>query len=175
MDKPSTAQHQTGPSQCDAWKIPSREPSTYDDLTDLEKGAVKSYLSQVPLDYLSYNLDVPLVDLIPRMQLYVVLFCENDNAGLLDKILKDAVSYAKFCNGLSPNFMEADDEFVVAVRAEHGALDARMADPLQRHQIRLAFRNTNFRADAGVAEELRPTGDRNMDGSGGDADAEMMD
>ncbi|CAJ2508708.1 Uu.00g137340.m01.CDS01 [Anthostomella pinea] len=109
MDKPSTAQYQTGPSQRDTWKIPSRDPSTYDYLNDLEKGAVKSYLSEVPLDYLSQHLDMPLIDLIPRMQLYVVLHCENENAGL-DQTLKDPVSYAKFCNGLSPNFMKADDD-----------------------------------------------------------------
>ncbi|KAI0438604.1 hypothetical protein F4803DRAFT_85695 [Xylaria telfairii] len=150
--------------------------------SDLAAAAAASNFQMLPLNMqrraLSYlrgdaatgwahDVGLPLMDMFQQLRACVLLLCEDENPALARDVLRDADAYARFRDGLNPNFLAPDDEFVRSVRAENACLDARLKDPYQRWKIVLAFRTVDFPA-------LAETGDGAADGAGEDTPEEDM-
>lgn len=130
-----------------------------------------NYLRGDPATGWAYDLGLPLMDMFQQLRACVLLLCEDENPALARDVLRDGAAYARFRDGLNPNFLAPDDEFVQSVRAGNACLDARLKDPYQRWRIVLAFRTVDYPALLGE-EEGRELGEEDMasddDAAGGE-------
>ncbi|KAI0451386.1 hypothetical protein F5B21DRAFT_487371 [Xylaria acuta] len=125
-----------------------------------------SYLRGQPATDWARDLGLPLLDMFRHLRCCVLLFCEDENPAL-PAVLRDPVAYARFRDGLNPNFLAPDDDFVQSVRGRNPCLDARLKNPHQRWRIVLAFRTVDFPA------VMEGKGEEAMSG-GEDRDEEKM-
>ncbi|KAI1747176.1 hypothetical protein F4782DRAFT_449419 [Xylaria castorea] len=114
-----------------------------------------NYLRGDPATNWAVDLGLPLMDMFRDLRCCVLLLCEDENPGLR-AVLRDPVAYARFRDGLNPNFLAPDGDFVRGVRELSPGLDARLRDPYQRWRIVLAFRTVDFPA---VVEESESEGE----------------
>ncbi|KAI1738709.1 hypothetical protein F4680DRAFT_467087 [Xylaria scruposa] len=102
------------------------------------------YLRGVPVNDWPRQMGLPLMEMFRHLRCCVLLLLEDENPGL-HVVLRDPECYEEFRDGLSPNFLTADDDEIVDyLRGHHPALDARLRCPGQRWRILLALRNVYF-------------------------------
>ncbi|KAI0467647.1 hypothetical protein F4859DRAFT_493142 [Xylaria cf. heliscus] len=125
-----------------------------------------SYLRGEPVMEWARNLGLPLMDMFWYFRCCVLLLCEDENSGL-SAVLHDPVAYARFRDGLNPNFLAPDDDFVQSVRAQNRCLDVRLQDPYQRLRLVFAFRTVDFPAimEEGKDEEVVSGGGNASEGT----------
>ncbi|KAH8159685.1 hypothetical protein CIB48_g8561 [Xylaria polymorpha] len=69
-----------------------------------------NYLRGDPATGWAYDLGLPLMDMFQQLRACVLLLCEDENPALARDVLRDGAAYARFRDGLNPNFLAPDDD-----------------------------------------------------------------